>query len=269
MSKAHSTKTPRFSNETLRFIVRASRQKSEHWLDKNREDYESLLLNPLRHLAEHLKEELQNGLASGYHFPLKGIGRLKRSARSTSQSGFLYKDWISYSASRPASSRFEKNPSLFFLLNPEDEDGDQVLVAGGLYMPSSRQTKAIREAIAKDAKPFERLFKTKAFSSRFPDGFCMERASTRCPRGFDASHPYIHWIQLQAFFVWRSYSMREFSSEKFANHVASDFKQVLLLNDLLDQAIQGKWKSTLSSKPKASLLSHLVEVDAPTRKMDF
>ena len=259
---------PRFSEKTLQFIQRASRQKNPDWLEKNRNDYEENLLNPLQYLVQTLQSKL-SPLARDYHFPQKGIGRIKRSANWVDESGHLYKDWISYSASRPRSSRFEMNPNLYLEIDPTDPDGDQFIIAGGLYMPSSPQTRAIREAIAKDATPFQKLFSSKAFSAAFKGGFSKDRTSSRPPRGFDKEHPHIDWLKLQAFFVWKSYSKKEFSSANFAEQVVSDCKQILRMNALLEDAIQGRASQVPAKTKSAKLFSQLDGVVVTPRKLDF
>jgi uncharacterized protein (TIGR02453 family) len=268
MTRMCPTSPPRFSENTFKFIQKASRQKKPDWLDKNRDEYEIALLKPLQNLSSHLKTELSS-VATQYHFPLKGIGRIKRSINRVGKDGTLYKDWISYAASRPAQSRFDHNPNLFFMIHPDDEAGDRVLVAGGLYMPSSRQLRAVREAIAEDAAPFDRLFDSKDFTACFKGGFSDERISSRSPRGFNPTHPRMNWLRLQAFFVWKPYKDREFFSRNFPEQVARDWKQILRLNSLLDQAVQGQLKKPPLKVEKSQLLSHLADLDLVGRKLDF
>jgi uncharacterized protein (TIGR02453 family) len=265
---------PKFTKDTLPFIRKAARQKHPEWLDRNRAEYEKTLQLPLQNLARHLKAEL-GPLANGYNFPQKGLARLKRSADRAREYGTLYKDWVSYSAARPRKSRFDHNPNLFFMINPDDEDGDSVLVAGGLYMPSSRQMRQLRETIARDATAFERLFADKAFAACFPGGFSDERKSSRPPRGFDPNHPKLEWLKLQGFFVWRPYKQREFISKDFNRLVARDFAQILRLNQLLEQALENRLPAApvpMTRTRPSSLGSRLAELDgleAPRRKMDF
>ena len=260
----------RFSSKTLQFIEKASRQKREDWLDRNRDEYEKVLLFPLQRMALHLKKSL-SGSATGYHFPQKGLARLKRSANRAQEYGSHFKDWISYSAARPRVSRFDHNPNLFFLLQPGDPDGDEVLLAGGLYMPSSRQLRSIRETIAENAEPFQKLFGSKSFSAKFTSGFSDERIATRPPRGFDPNHPQMNWLKLQAFFVWKSYSKKEFNSDSFFDLIAADGAQILRLNQLLDQALEGRLRvvEPKSADMPVRLTSKLEEIQAPRRKMDF
>lgn len=267
---------PRFSRETLQFLLKAGRQKKADWLDCSQEQYRELLLAPLLRLAKHLQKEVLPQ-ATGYHFPGRGIGRIKRPAnRVADQGGSLFKNWISYSASRPAESRFEKNPSLLFLLQPEDQE-DSVLVAGGLYMPTSRQLKAIRSAIANDATPFTKLFQSKAFKERFPGGFSLERVSTRVPRGFNPNHPKLEWLKLQGYYVWRSYPVSRFATHDFFDEVALDWLQALRLNQLLMEAIQKPQELPMSTLDKDAQNSQQTELsidrwsqlEPVRRQMDF
>ena len=139
------------------------------------------------------------------------------------------------------------------MIDADDDEGDEVLLAGGLYMPSSRQLRAIRERIAENAEPFEILFRDKAFRAIFPDGFSDERMGSRPPRGFDPNHPRIDWLKRQGFFVWRSYKPKEYTSPKFAERVAKDAAQILRLNALLDGAIAGRWADApVARKPRKS-----------------
>lgn len=246
--------------------MKASRQKRPDWLERNRDEYEELILDPLQNLAKSVKAELAP-FASGYHFPVKGIGRLRRPAHRVGEGKGLFKNWLSYSASIPTGSRFDHNPNLFFLINPEDKK-DSVLVAGGLYIPSSRQTRSIREAIARDATPFERLFADRAFARQFPGGFSDEHISSRVPRGFDPAHPKIDWIRLQAFFVWRSYTKKQFSSAEFPKLLVQDWKQILRLNELLMQAIAPRGLKPAVTE-KSPLSDRLSGLGSTARPMDF
>jgi hypothetical protein len=212
-------------------------------------EYERLIQKPLTHMAQHLATELR-AEAPQYHFPQKGLGRIKRSSNKAAEYGSHYKNWISYTASRPRQSRFEHNPSIFFLINSEDAQ-DPVLLAGGLYMPSSRQTRALREALARDASAFEALFATKEFKRSFKGGFSDERISSRPTRGYDPEHPRMHWLRLQAFFVWRPYSKKEYTSPGFAQLVARDAKQILRMNRIIDDILAGGTPRAAAKVPRA------------------
>lgn len=261
-----ASKTPRFSSKTIAFLKKASRQRSPLWLERNQDEYERVLLQPLKNLAQTVKVVLQP-LAPHYNFPQKGIGRLRRPAHRIKESGGrVYKDWMAYSASTPSQSRFDHNPNLFFLIQTDEPDGDNVLVAGGLYMPSSRQLKAIRSAIgdtdSRFAEELDKLFADKTFSKHFKGGFSDERIAKRNPKGFAVDHPRMNWLKLQAYFVWKPYKMREFSAQDFAHRLSADWRQILRLNALLDKAISGHTSLTIpvaATKPLGSPSVKLTE----------
>lgn len=262
--------TFRFSSKTIAFLEKTARQKRPDWLVRNRADYEAFVLQPLQELARYLKKEL-GPQGPGYHFPVKGIGRLKRPSHRIADGYGMYRGWLTYSASTPRKSRFDLRPNLFFMIDPDDRK-EGILVAGGLYMPSSRQLRAIREAIAEDASPFDQLFATREFARSFPGGFSDERKATRPPRGFDPMHPRMEWLKLQGYFVWRPYTRREFNSPKFYALIARDLRQVLRLNVLLDQVIGGRVPGARLVVPKSKptrLLDRLESVDEVPRRMDF
>lgn len=272
-----SHNAPNFSRQTVDFLRRAGRARSRGWLDARADEYERLLRAPLVHLATTLSTELRS-LAPDYHFPTRGVGRLARSAARAQASGPI-KGWVSLTLSRPRKLRFEQPPSIFFMINPEDTDGDQVLLAGGLYMPSSRQLRQIRESIAADASPVRAVFADRAFRARFGTTFSDERQSSRVPRGFSADHAEIDWIRLQGFFVWRSYPMREFASAGFAERVSADARELLKLNRVLeawtDERVSGNERKARLGAPlgerdrEHAMRARIAEVEAPRRPMDF
>lgn len=232
------TKKHKFSKRTLEFLAKAGRQKNPDWLDKNVEDYETLLRQPFIELAEEIKFALKP-LAPDYHFPTKGLARIKRPAFKVARGQSQYKDWISMIATRPSKSRFESYPHLFFGLFPNEDVS--VLLAGGLWQPTSRQTRLIREAIKKDSEPFHELFFDRSFKARFKKGFSMDNTSNRVPRGFPADHKDVNWLKLKNFVVLKEIAIKDFSSPKFSDSVIEDFKQVLRLNKLLDKALRLEW----------------------------
>lgn len=233
-----ATKTNKFSKRTLDFLVKAGEQKSPLWLEKNMREYEEVLRKPFIELAEQIKAALKP-LAPDYHFPSKGLARIKRPAFKVAGGQTQYKDWISMIATRPSKSRFESNPHLFFGLFPNEEDS--IILAAGLWQPTSQQTRLIREAIYKDSDPFHELFADKKFKSHFKGGFYTEDASDRVPRGFSKDHKDIDWIKLKKFVVYKTISIKEFSSPQFSESVIKDFQQALRLNKLLDKAIKMDW----------------------------
>lgn len=222
-----------FSENSLNFLKLAGKQKNADWLDKNDAQYQQLIRIPLITLANHLKISLADD-AQGYHFPVRAIGRIKKASNKVEEGGHPFKDWVSYISTRPSSSRFEKNPLLFFGLLPNDKDWKGVVVAGGLYMATSTQTRRVRQAISDDPDLFKNLFADKHFKKSFKVGFDPMTKAVKCPRGFDPDHSAIEWLKLKTFFVSKKLTMAEFTSPDLAKDLVNDFKQILKLNQILE-----------------------------------
>ena len=61
----------------------------------------------------------------------------------------------------------------------------------------------------------------------------------KCPRGFDPDLPDIEWIKLKSFFVCKNVTNNKFSSQDLSKNIVRDFRQLLRLNDILQDAIDG------------------------------
>jgi uncharacterized protein (TIGR02453 family) len=227
----------KFSNKTIPFLTQAAQQTDANWLDDKLTTYDEIVRLPFLEIAETNKAQLQ-ALVPEYHFPTKGIGRIKKATNKVAGGGAAFKDWLSISASIPSGSRFERNPHLFFGILPNIPPYMGVIVAGGLFMPSSPQLKKVRNAIAQNSKPFHELFNDPEFKSRFKNDFSNDASATKSPRGFDPNHPDVDWLKLKAFLVIKKLSKTEFTSAGLAQSVVDDFKQLLRLNRLLEEILQ-------------------------------
>lgn len=228
----------RLTPDVISFLKSAGKQKKVEWLEKNKETYESVLRLPFIALAEQIKHELAP-LAPGYHFPSKGLARIRRPEFKVKSGLDLYKDWVSMMASKPSLSRFESNPHLFFGLFANEED--QILVAAGLWQPSSRQMRLVRELIRQKPEVLEALFKDRRFKARFKNGFYSQEMSAKVPRGFPVDHPHADWLRLKKYVVMNAYKVKDLKKSDFHQQVIEDLKQGLRLNQILEQAISSQF----------------------------
>lgn len=226
----------KFSSQTLPFLTEAGQQTDPNWLEENQATFEAHVRGPFIDLAERLKDALQSSVPD-YHFPIKGIGRIKKAPNHLVSGGPRFKDWLSISMSKPSDSRFERNPHLFFGILPNIPQYMGVVVAGGLFMPSGPQLKKVRSAIAQDAQPFHALFADPTFKARFSTDFSRQEVASRPPRGFDPNHPDLDWLRLKRFLVIKKLTPAEFTSRDLVPSVAEDFKQLIRLNRLLEDVL--------------------------------
>ncbi len=218
-----------FSSKTLEFLALAGRQKNAAWLDKNQSRYEDLVLLPMKALATNVTSVLEMEFPA-YKFKKRNIGNLKRPANRIDDKGPL-KDFMTLNGDRDSGSRFEELPSLYFMVSPRP---DEIFSAGGLYMANASQVKRIRQWI--DAKPdaLVKLFKDREFGKLFTDLGDDHKLKTK-PRDYPIDHPRIEWLKLTAYYVWRPIPKKELYSKDLANILIRDWRQVMRLNDLLDQ----------------------------------
>lgn len=219
----------RFSQASLDFIVRASKQKKKEWLDKHRSEYKDVLVSPMRELMEKVSIALRPH-APGYRFPKRNHARIRRGAEGAEAHG-PFRDWVGVSVSRDSESRYEGNPNLYFHFA---EGREEILSAGGLYVPSADQTKHIRSWIDKDPSLLEGLLEDKKFGKHFPKGLGDERKLKTKPRDYPQDHPRIEWLKLSGWYVWKPYSKKEFFSKNFSELLIADWAEVLRLNKILD-----------------------------------
>ena len=71
-----------FSEESLQFLKLAGEQDEAAWLEESDAKYQQLIRAPLLALGETLKDALAVE-SNGYHFPTKGIGRIKKPAKKS------------------------------------------------------------------------------------------------------------------------------------------------------------------------------------------
>ena len=228
--------TTRFTDQTIPFLLQAGQQTDPAWLDRHQQAYDQVVRLPFMELAQTLKSELQDTVPD-YHFPTQGIGRIRRPANKVLSGEACYKDWLSLSASKPSSSRFVRNPHLFFGILPGVAPYFGVILAGGLFMPTSTQLKRVRQAIARNADSFHTLFADPVFEALFSKGFELDKLAARTPRGFDPDSPDGQWLRLKAFLVVKRVPIDVFTSPELAIWVTQHYRQLARLNRLLESAL--------------------------------
>lgn len=219
---------PRFSPKTLEFLALAVKQKNAQWLEKNQQQYEDLVLHPMKALAFNVTSVLEMEFPA-YKFKKRNIGNLKRPASRAQDKGPL-KDFLTLNADRDSGSRFEDLPSLYFMISPRP---DEIFTAGGLYMANAAQVKRIRHWIDSDPRELVNLFKDKTFGKLFNELGDDHKLKTK-PRDYPLDHKHIEWLKLTAYYVWRPIPKKELYSSELAHLVIRDWREAMRLNNLLD-----------------------------------
>src|SRR5262249_40048345 len=111
----------------------------------------------------------------------------------------------------------------------------ELLLGGGLYMPSPEDLNAVRQEIADDAESFMRIVDSRPFRKLFGsvDG---ERLS-RVPRGFAAGHPAAEYLKLKQFLAGRTFPATVATTASFYAIVIETFRAMLPFIRFLNEPI--------------------------------
>jgi uncharacterized protein (TIGR02453 family) len=111
---------------------------------------------------------------------------------------------------------------LYFHISP-----DELHIGGGLYMPSPKDLRAIRAAIAHDHQDLQTIVENRRFKRLFKQ-ISGERLA-RVPRGFPADHPAATHLKLKQYLAARRLSPDMASSSEFRKTLLETFLAVLPL----------------------------------------
>lgn len=110
-------------------------------------------------------------------------------------------------------------PAYYFHI---DANG-MLLFAGGEYMPPPERLRVIRERVLEDPEGFGKMLKNKKLKATFGD-LQDEGKLKRPPKGFDANAPYIEYIKLKSFIVWKETPLRKDAPGKLHEEILAGFK---------------------------------------------
>ena len=217
-----------FPESGLSFLRRLKRNNNREWFQAHKSEFEESLLRPMQSLVAELRDILAPVAPSVRIDPKKSIFRIYRDIRF-SQDKSPYKTHLAASFENESVSRAEA-PCFYLHIAP-----DEVLTAGGIYMPSSAQLRAIRQEISADARAFVQLVEDRRIKRAF--GELQGERLLRTPLGFPKDHPMLRYLQFKQLYFGRSYKVSACHKAAFVHQVADDFIQLLPFIDWLTRAL--------------------------------
>lgn len=112
---------------------------------------------------------------------------------------------------------------------------DNSFLAGGIYMPSSQNLKAIRQEIYYNYDEFEEIVGQKDFLNHF-EGLTGEKLKTK-PKGYPDDFQGMDYLRLKQFTVIKSKTDNEMLNKGFIDEMNSVFKALSPLNKFLNAAV--------------------------------
>ena len=115
-------------------------------------------------------------------------------------------------------------------------DPNESFIGGGIYMPQSKELKAIRTEIFENTTQFKQIIHNPKFKQVFPE-IWGEKLKT-APRGFPKDFKDIELLRHKSFAVVHKLDNSIFSSEKIIDYFMEVFKIQLKFNLFLNNAIK-------------------------------
>lgn len=204
-----------FTRKTFEYFEAAEKnRRSLKWFGRHREDYEENVKAPFTGLLKELKEK------SGHLFPEVSFSSQKVCLpvyrENFPEDGTLVKPFTWAFLSQKKTSIFEWNPgiNLYF--------GDELTIGMGLYHPSSRQLKLLRQEFVRNPVRLQSILKNKKLSTAW--GELQGEKFARFPAGLDAEGKGAEYLWFKQFILTRRLTRREFLSPALGQIIAHDLE---------------------------------------------
>ena len=220
---------PGFSAEALEFLRKLKRNNRRPWFLRNKETYDREVKGPMIELVKSLNEELRSCGSEFVTEPRRAIYRIYRDIRFSSDKS-PYKTHI---AALFAPQGFAKHAcaGLYFHFSPQE-----LLVAGGVYMPGPKELLAIRGYVAEHEEGLRRILNGKVFRRSFGE---MEGSQlSRVPKGFSPTHPAADLLRFKQYLVVARYSVSLLTTSALLPTLSESFKLLLPFLRFLNAPLQ-------------------------------
>jgi uncharacterized protein (TIGR02453 family) len=181
-----------FSPGALTFLGQLKRHNRRPWFLKNKETYEQRVKTPMTQLVQAINAELRHFAPEMVTEPKRAIYRIYRDIRFSPDKS-PYKTHVA-ALFAPTALAKHACAGYYFHFSPEE-----LLVAGGVYMPGPRELLAIRNHIAENSKELRGI----AANGQFKKLFCGLEGDqlSRVPKGFASDHPAVDLLRYKQFLV--------------------------------------------------------------------
>lgn len=115
------------------------------------------------------------------------------------------------------------------------QPGDHSIIWWGKHNPDNAQLKLMRQHILDNYQEFTKIISHKKFVSTF--GNVLGKWRNSLPRGYDKEHPWIHYLMQDSWYVIKSYTDEQLTSEWFAQQVISDYRILKPFNDFCNEIV--------------------------------
>ena len=171
---------PGFSPDALKFLRNLKRNNRREWFQPRKEIFEAKLKTPMIQLVEAINAELLDFAPEHITDPKKAVYRIYRDTRFSADKT-PYKTHVAAIFQRRGLDK-HASAGLYFSVSPET-----VEIAGGVYMPTPDELRAIRLHLVEHHQELRRMLRGRTLHTLM--GELAGAELTRVPKGFDGEHP--------------------------------------------------------------------------------
>jgi uncharacterized protein (TIGR02453 family) len=220
-----------FSPEAFTFLRQLKRNNDRDWFKPRKEKYIALLQEPMRCLISDLGRLCEKDCPEVYFNPRKSMFRIYRDTRF-SHNKEPYKTHIAASFYLGRKSKEQETTWLYLHIEPSS-----VFVASGVYMPSSRQLRSIRESIDANPEALKKIILHPAFKRKFKK--IVGEKLKRKPATYALDHPDIELLKHKQFYIHLDYSPKAALKKNFVNKISRDFAAMMPFARWVAEASKG------------------------------
>jgi len=219
---------PGFSPEALKFFVQLKRHNNRPWFLRNKQTYEREIKEPMVSLVLALNAELRSSARELITEPKRAIYRIYRDVRFSADKS----PYKTHTAALFAPRGLGKHAcaGLYFHVAP-----DELLLAGGVYMPGPKELLAIRNQIAANPTALRKILAQRQIASL---GGLQGDQLVRVPKGFAADHPVGDLLRYKQFLVWVKHPPEMALGKDLLPLLAQTFRAMLPLVHFLNAPLK-------------------------------
>lgn len=218
-------------DKTLAFLKKLQKNNTTEWFKDNQTEYKNSRTD-----FENFVSEIINGLASMDKAiekrdlqAKKCITRINRDIRFSNDKS-PYK--TNYFALFNPGGKKSEHASYYFQLEPNNS-----FVGGGVYMPQTPTLNKFRKEIESNLKEWEELLNSTSFRKTFPNGIESPSNLKTAPKGFDKNSNAIEYLRMKGFYMMRTMSDKELTSEDAVAKIIDCYNEVNPIIGFLNRAL--------------------------------
>ena len=221
---------------TLKFLQDLKKNNNREWFEINKSRYleaksdmENLTWQLIKGLSEQDTEIANSNLNTK-----NCMFRIYRDVRFSKDKS-PYK--VNMGASFNVGGKKVHNAGYYFHLQDKN-----VFIAGGVWMPESRDLKLIRDRISTNFHEFEKILKNKSFVKFFSGGLDREEQLKKVPRGYNENNPAAEYIKLKSFTISHFIPDDLVFKKELIKYILTGFKAMQPFIKFLNDAVIGMEK---------------------------